>query len=243
MKILVVSDLHLEFYRDGGFKFLKSLGADNRDVDAIVVAGDFATNSGLAHGLNILSGEFNHVVYTPGNHEFWGSSKDEVYNTLGKATRDLINVHWLRRSTVKLDGHRFIGTPLWFPDGETNAIYATFWSDFNKIADFASWVYEENEADVEYLATNVVSTDIVVTHYLPSFRSVSPQWTTSTSNIFFVAHVDALIEARQPKLWIHGHTHDSVSYKIGDTEVLCNPFGYAGHQTNPSFVRNLTREF
>ena len=38
MKILVVSDLHLEFHEDGGREFLQTL--DPRDAEVLVVAGD-----------------------------------------------------------------------------------------------------------------------------------------------------------------------------------------------------------
>ena len=30
----------------------------------------------------------------------------------------------------------------------------------------------------------------------------------------------------QPKLWIHGHTHDRCDYAIGNTRVVANPLGY-----------------
>ena len=35
-----------------------------------------------------------------------------------------------------------------------------------------------------------------------------------------------LIEERQPALWVHGHTHDSCDYRVGNTRVICNPRGY-----------------
>jgi Icc-related predicted phosphoesterase len=32
----------------------------------------------------------------------------------------------------------------------------------------------------------------------------------------------------RPALWLHGHTHGSCDYKLGDTRVVCNPMGYPG---------------
>jgi len=29
-----------------------------------------------------------------------------------------------------------------------------------------------------------------------------------------------------PVLWIHGHTHTSFDYRVGNCRVLCNPRGY-----------------
>ncbi len=37
MKVLVLSDLHLEFHKDDGLSFIESL---NTDVDVLVLAGD-----------------------------------------------------------------------------------------------------------------------------------------------------------------------------------------------------------
>ena len=34
---------------------------------------------------------------------------------------------------------------------------------------------------------------------------------------------------KPPKLWIHGHMHNRSDYMIGDTRIVCNPRGYAGH--------------
>ncbi len=39
----------------------------------------------------------------------------------------------------------------------------------------------------------------------------------------------------QPQLWVHGHTHASLDYRIGATRVVCNPFGYARDEENPHF--------
>jgi len=34
----------------------------------------------------------------------------------------------------------------------------------------------------------------------------------------------------QIKLWIHGHTHESFDYMVGDTRIVCNPRGYIGYE-------------
>jgi hypothetical protein len=67
---------------------------------------------------------------------------------------------------------------------------------------------------------------VVVTHHLPSQRCVAPQWAGHPLNPFFVCELDALIQERRPAIWIHGHTHDSVDVRVGETRILCNPFGY-----------------
>ncbi len=84
--------------------------------------------------------------------------------------------------------------------------------------------------------------DIVITHYLPSFRSVHPKFAAEPTNCFFVCDVEDLIVERQPALWLHGHTHESADYQIGKTRVVCNPFGYVGYGLNSAFKDELTIE-
>jgi DNA polymerase V len=76
---------------------------------------------------------------------------------------------------------------------------------------------------------------IVVTHMLPSQRSIAPQFARSPLNPFFLCDVEELILERAPQLWVHGHTHVSCDYEIGRTRVVCNPFGYARVEENARF--------
>jgi hypothetical protein len=41
------------------------------------------------------------------------------------------------------------------------------------------------------------------------------------------------VHERQPKLWIHGHSHDRCDYAPGETRIVANPLGY------PNEVRSL----
>ena len=43
-----------------------------------------------------------------------------------------------------------------------------------------------------------------------------------------------------PDVWVHGHVHHSVGYVLGETQVLCNPRGYADE--NPAFDPALVIE-
>ena len=46
------------------------------------------------------------------------------------------------------------------------------------------------------------------------------------------------VEQSGAKLWIHGHTHGSRDYMLGQTRVICNPRGYPpfNQQFNPNLV-------
>lgn len=38
--------------------------------------------------------------------------------------------------------------------------------------------------------------------------------------------LEQIIDEKQQALWVHGHTHDSCDYTVGNTWVLCNPRRY-----------------
>jgi hypothetical protein len=148
-------------------------------------------------------------------------------------------VHFLDASCVEIGGQRILGTPLWFPHSAHCDFLRGAMNDFSVIHDYANWVYKENMRAVRFLDAELRSGDIVVTHHLPSSAAISPQHRDSPLNVFFLSDQDALIRARQPRYWFHGHTHDSVRVKVGSTLVLCNPFGYAPRELNPDFNESL----
>ncbi len=46
---------------------------------------------------------------------------------------------------------------------------------------------------------------------------------------------------RACELWVHGHTHYSFDYMVGNCRVICNPRGYSNID-NPDFNPNLVVE-
>jgi Icc-related predicted phosphoesterase len=235
MKLLVVSDLHFEFQRDGGESLVENF---DKDVDVLVVAGDLSVGKGLADALTLLLEKFEHVVYLAGNHEYYGTTRQVVIDVIEETGHRYPGLHWLRPGNIVcLDGQRFLGGTLWFPNHPTAPKYQL--NDFRLIKDFESWVYVENQETVNFLNQEVKSTDVVVTHHLPSYRSVAKEYQGSSLNPFFVCDIEPTILKTQPRLWIHGHTHTSCDYFIQNTRVVCNPFGYAQHEENVRFDPNL----
>ncbi len=70
---------------------------------------------------------------------------------------------------------------------------------------------------------------IVLTHHFPHKSSCDPDYSNDPLTAIYGSHVDhaVLLGAR---LWIHGHTHSSSNYRIGDSKrsvrVMANPRGY-----------------
>jgi len=239
MHIQLLSDLHFEFHRDGGRSFIKSL--DPSGVDALVLAGDIDVASGLLQSLTAICRRFSGatVMYVPGNHEFYHSSLGEVRQILGQVQDKNRNFVWLDKGAIELDGVRFLGATLWFPPSNAEPSVKRLLSDFSVIEDFESWVYGENLNAVDFLKRSLRAGDVVVTHHLPSPRCVSSRYANSVLNPFFVCDLTRLILARKPRFWMFGHTHDTIATAIGETEMWCNPFGYARGDLNPNFQERL----
>lgn len=233
MRILILSDLHIEFHEDEGKSLLSQLC---KKVDAVVIAGDLSVNDELPEDIKKICGLYKDVIFVNGNHELYHSSPEEFKDIKSKCIDENINLHWLDNSSVDVNGIRFVGATLWFEHDVMNFLYEKQLNDFNLIRNFVPWVYEQNENSLEYLNKNVTKKTIVVTHHLPSFSCVENLYKTSNLNRFYVSNqAHNIIQEKEPPVWIHGHSHSSFDKKIHKTRVIRNPFGYAGYEINPNF--------
>ena len=90
--------------------------------------------------------------------------------------------------------------------------------------------YLESELEREHDGPTVV-----VTHHLPSWKSVHPIFQNSNINGAYASNLEHLMHSYDIKLWLHGHTHCSMDYEVSGTRVLANPFGYAKVAQNLHF--------
>jgi Icc-related predicted phosphoesterase len=239
VKIAVASDLHFEFHRDGGYTLSQELA----EADVLVCAGDLSSSRGIGGALQLLCSRYPHVVFVAGNHEPYGSSISQIREVLRRAEQHSNGrLHVLDNSVCEIGGQRFVGTTMWTRRTPGIQKRQRMLSDFELIKDADPLVYEENEQAIAFLEREVSLSDVVVTHHLPVEASIHQQYKGSPLNCFFLCDMEPLILERQPRLWIHGHTHTSVDVKIGATRILCNPFGYAAHEENPSFDSRLIVE-
>lgn len=156
MNILAVSDVHFEFHADDGASLLAELSAE---ADVVVVAGDLSVAPKLFDALRRFREKFERVVYVPGNHDWFHSSREGMARIRERVERDLPGVYWLDRDVVELCGQRFVGTTLWFPDSKAAQRWQNNMPDFAAIEGFAGWFGEEFEKNREFLAENVFDSD------------------------------------------------------------------------------------
>jgi predicted phosphodiesterase len=230
----------LEFHADGGQSFLETLPVAS---DVLVVAGDLALfrhRSRVREQFDLLCRSRKRVYYVTGNHEYYKSLPREVDSMIETIEKELPVLRVLRPGRVEtFEGRRILGATLWFRDDPMNAMYAQQLNDFDLIKKFVPWVYEQNAAAVRFFEKELQKDDIVVTHHLPSYKSVPLRFVESSLNRFFVCDLENLILERQPALWTHGHTHTPCDYFLDKCRVVANPLGYPREQSNFTFNDKL----
>lgn len=224
MKIHAVSDLHLEFQQDGGMSVVSKLP----ECDVLILAGDLTSGPHLFGALKMISKRFpdTQILYVPGNHDWYNSHQGFMMLVYNRVCDQLPNVRWMDCDIVKVGHQRFVGTTLWFPYTESAKLHRDLIADFSYIKGFNDWIPEAFPESRDFLQKNVRSDDIVITHHLPSEWSVADRYKNDPLNCYFLGDVHHIIVEKQPKAWVHGHTHDPCDYKIGKTRVVCNPLGY-----------------
>lgn len=234
MKILVLSDVHLEFYHDAESVVINSFPRDGFDV--VVLAGDIVSGLRSAEVLTQLCDHFypHPIIFVRGNHELYHSNRQISASMLRGIERRKSNFTWLENGEVTIAGQRFIGTTLWFRRDYSTETRDGFLSDFRLIEDFREWVYKANAEAVGFLSDNANSDTVVITHHLPVEASIHPKYKGDKFNCFFLCDMEPMILDKKPPLWIHGHTHESVDCMVGKTRVVCNPMGYP-HEDNRAF--------
>jgi predicted phosphodiesterase len=256
-KIRIMSDLHIEF---------GELGVPPTVADAVVLAGDVHVGAQAARWSLKLADRLGiPVVLVAGNHEHYNVARDpecclprnvELLRRAAAASGG--SLVYLERQSAVVAGIRFVG--------------CTLWTDFELFGDPAQWMghaeigmtdfhvinarpgerFTSNDARREFLAARRYLDEalaercpmptVVVTHHLPSSRSVTPRFRTHPLTPAYASNLDDLVERSGAALWVHGHTHDSVDYAIGATRVVCNPRGYCGYELNPRFNAALAIE-
>ena len=251
MRILLMSDLHLEFH---------ALERPAVDVDVVVLAGDIHVGSA---GLEWALATFGDtpVVYVLGNHEYYGGSFHRLALELA-ARAEGTNVHVLERRAVEIQGVRFLGCTLWtdlamFGDAfDAPALVQECMNDYHMIR--AGMDGQRVLTPVETLGSHARSRKwletelrkhrrqktVVVTHHAPSIESIQEEDRDDAMCCAYASPLDAFVAASGAALWVHGHVHESVDYRLGGTRVVANARGYPPQysRSNPSFVPGLVLE-
>lgn len=244
MQIQIASDLHCEHYQDYEHELLLKFPIpENSHEISLVLAGDiFQTSAFSDEELYRLfwffCSKYLDVYYLPGNHEYYGSTPLLTNTKILRIVKKFKNLRYLYGKAIfENTNNRIIGHTLWFPQALDYLLYKHGMNDFNLIKELVPWVFSENVNFVRFLYKHLKEDDIVITHHLPSSRSVPKLFKNSPLNIFFMTELETLILERKPKLWIHGHSHVPVDYMLGQTRIISNPYGYPSENKHKKSFR------
>lgn len=238
MKVQVISDLHQEF----GVSELSF-----RNADLVILAGDI--NLGTK-GIEWIKENIpdKPVIYVLGNHEYY---KGTYPNTLRKIIElgENSNVHVLENNFIEFEGIRFHGATLWTDFSlfgnpvEYGIICQGKMNDYKLIRRDPSYsklrtidTYKIHQISKNWLQNSLAESkgykNVVITHHAPSIKSLPTLYKADPISSAYASNLEDLITEYKPAYWIHGHIHTPVRYKIGETEVICNPHGYISEKYN-----------
>ena len=249
MKIQYASDLHLEFADN--WRILKQEEPMNIRGDILVLAGDIGylgDDNYQTHPFwDWASENYQQVIVALGNHEFY-----KFYN-LSSMHDGLIgeirpNIHYYYNAVVHIQDIDIIVSTLW-----ANITLEDAYITEHSVTDFRRILYGENiltfadfnrehkrclEFIKQSIADSSAKNKIVVTHHVPSFQLMSPEFLGSHINGAFTVELADYIATSGIDYWIYGHSHRNIDKTIGSTRCVCNQFGYAFHNENLTFDIN-----
>ena len=248
MRIQYASDLHLEFREN--WRILRQDGPMDVCGDILVLAGDIGylgDDNYVTHPFwDWASENYRQVIVALGNHEFYkffdlSSLRDGL---VGKIRP---NVHYYYNSVVHIDDIDFIVSTLWSHIDLEDAYAAEHGvTDFRRILygeDVLTYTdfNREHQRCLDFIKKSVSEScamhKIVVTHHVPSFQLMSPEFHGSRLNGAFTVELADYIENSDIEYWIYGHSHRNIDRTIGTTQCICNQFGYAFNNEHLSYDR------
>lgn len=228
-----ISDLHLDTYdsiktKDDLEKFLRIKFYDlhSSDCHYLILGGDISNICCKTYYLFLrwCSEKFQKVFIILGNHEYYGF----VYQWLPTDTQLIIqknysniiflnNSNYIIESPIKIN---IFGTTLWsdIPNDNTSVMVKNiseikYLTKENTLERYSSQINNEKHFEcvesLRHWLTNISdeSLNIVISHYLPSFRFIHPDYHKfNHMNFNFASDLEYLFNDKI-NVWIFGHTH------------------------------------
>lgn len=240
MKLLLLSDLHLEFLK-------QPWRPECVDVDVVILAGDIGRHT---HGLDWATWAFSDwpsqpkVLYVAGNHEYYDAHLG-LLEELQKPQWESSGAIFLEKRCVEIDDVRFLGCTLWSDFSlygqEAQGAYMT--AAQRGIADY-DVIYGRGNTPitprdtltlhrkaVSWLDTELAKPfdgkTVVVTHFAPHPGCVAVEYEGSDLSPYFVTDLSWLMKRHRIDAWCYGHTHTNTDFVAeGGCRVVSNQKGY-----------------
>jgi predicted phosphodiesterase len=230
----IISDLHLEFYKKLPDHICNDYFPKSQ---TLILAGDIGYPLSLMWRkfIDWCESKFTRIFYVLGNHEFYGVDMSKVTENVKFTFSTKPKFTLLERGVIsELGPYKLIGCTLWSEPTPT-AYYSM--NDSNLLFENGKHVLLEkilelHNDDKKWLEETTDENTIVITHHIPSFELISPQYRTEEYmkiNCAYASNCDSII--RKSKAMIYGHTHAPSDVMIEDKyRCVCNPYGYPKEQ-------------
>lgn len=238
--IKIISDTHLEY--NSKKEILSNLSITKKDT--VILAGDIGKPATLDYFnlIKYISTNSKNVILIAGNHEYYNSNKiwSIIETTIEKVASNFDNVYFLQNKSVILDGVKYIGTTLWSDVSKNILLVSKLMNDYCRIKEKINGIKKPitpahtlhwHNLAVDYIEKELKKEKIIpivmVTHHLPSFKSLKGDkkdgcFSSYATNLeYLISKVD---------IWVHGHHHKSIHYKINDTLIISNPLGRISYE-------------
>ena len=245
LTIQIVSDLHIEY---NNYALVDPLYFINPSADVLIMAGDIGSlykYDQLHSFINGIAPYFKHVLYVPGNHEYYLPSKyepksiDQLKDVLRQLEDSIDNLTILDQNSVQIEDICIAGATLWsdlkceLPKfvrvcHMTTAIYkANFQSDLDYITDMIDYCYEHKLKL------------ICVTHHVPTLDATGDMFKNDKYSSLYTSNLDHLLHKDKVDTWICGHVHYNFDF---ETEHGCRVVGNQSGKPKEN-VQNFRKDF
>ena len=243
--IHVISDIHLESMEDYDiYDFVKS---PSNPESILILAGDICPiymKERLTYFLEKVCSMFKHVIYVPGNNEFYRVKgiQTKTYTKLCQELDDYSNrfenLHVLNNSCVSIGEYVFCGSILW-----SHCEYDL--PPYFRISGFTKEIYNrKNDKDKTFVKRFIEETKdmnmkrIMITHYPPSeiCLKYQPKFGDDKYKCMYYNDMDDMFE--EELTWIYGHTHYNVNKIVNNTRLVSNQYG-KGSNVDESYLSSF----
>jgi 3',5'-cyclic AMP phosphodiesterase CpdA len=188
------------------------------------------------------------TIYVAGNHEFYRHNLTVLLRTMADTAAATKSLHFLENGAAQFEFRdrklRVLGATLWTdysiydgaPAADAMSLAAATMYDHLRIAYGEEGIFQPADALALHrksrawleneLSRGFPGTTIVATHHAPSPRSIEPRFQGDRLSPAFGSDLEPLMSAHDLPLWLHGHTHYNVDYRIGGTRVVTHQWGY-----------------
>lgn len=237
MLIQYISDVHLEH--------MKVLPSELKDVpvvgEVLALCGDIGspTLPIVREWIGELASKFMHVLWVPGNHEYYNAPMDVTDDAFRDLMQDHSNLHVLNDDRFDLDGITFLGTTLW---SDIDTSISKYINDYRyiervkgvKLSPHNTLAYHRNAVkfidDQLTMALHDDRSVVVLSHHGPH-PDMNGKYKGEALNSAFCSNLQELF--RHPlKLWVCGHTHQNMTMHVNGIPCTANCLGYPGEGTN-----------